>query len=278
MQSLTGHPGRENPFEGQVELLPFNFGNPGALTASLQGTDTLFNTYWIRAGRRGRSHQQCVEQTKTMFYAARDAGVRRIVHISILNPDPESDLPYYQGKGQLEQALRKLEGISHAILRPTVLYSLDDVLLNNMAWTLRTFPLVLMPGRGDYYIQPIFVEDLARLAAQAAESDENTIVDAVGPDTYTYRQLLRTLRAKTRSKCLILPAPGWAALLAGKALGLALSDMVITGDEIKGLRRNLLASPPENRPTAPTRLSLWLDQNAAALGKRYASEVARHYS
>lgn len=87
------------------------------------------------------------------FECARLASVRRIVHISVTNPDPHSDLPYFRGKGQLEDALRELDGVSHAILRPTMLYSVEDILPNNIDWTLRRFPLVLLPANGRYSIR-----------------------------------------------------------------------------------------------------------------------------
>ena len=143
-----------------------------------------------RVNYRGRTHEQCVEQTKVMFQAAKEAGVRRIVHISITNPDPISDLPYFRGKGQLEDALRDL-GVSYAILRPTVLYSTEDILLNNIAWTVRKFPVVLLPGNGHYGIQPEFVEDLACLAVECSQSEENIELDAVGSEVFTYAQLVR---------------------------------------------------------------------------------------
>ena len=147
VQSITGHPERHNPFGNLVPLHPFNFDQPDRLAETLAGTDTLFNTYWIRVNYGGRTQEQCVEHTRVMFEAAKAAGVRRIVHISITNPDPKSDLPYFRGKGQLEDKLRDL-GVSYAILRPTVLYSTEDILINNIAWTLRRFPLVLLPGNG----------------------------------------------------------------------------------------------------------------------------------
>ena len=277
VQSITGHPDRENPFEGRVRLREFNFDHPLRLREALEGTDTLFNTYWIRVNHGGRTHQECVEQSKVMFNAAREAGVRRIVHISITNPDPQSDLPYFRGKGQLEDALRGLEGVSHAILRPTVLYSVEDVLLNNIAWTLRKFPVVLLPGDGKYGIQPVFVEDLARLAVDAAQSDENIEMDAVGPEVFDYSELVKLVREKTRAKCLVLPAPKWLTLAAGAVLGKLLGDILITKDEIKGLSRGLLVSRADTPAPAPTRLSKWLDENGAQLGRRYASEVGRHY-
>ena len=275
VQSLTGHPERENPFGEQVRLKPFNFEHPLRLQESLEGTDTLFNTYWIRVNHGGRTHQQCLEQTKVMFQAARKAKVRRIVHISITNPDSESDLPYFRGKGQLEDALRELDGISHGILRPTVLYSLEDILLNNIAWTVRKFPMVPLPGSGKYGIQPVFVEDLARMAVDAAKGDENTETDAVGPEIFTYRELVETVRKSTGAKCVVLPCPELCTYTAGKALGLLKGDIVLTKDEIEGLKRNLLVSKEPGK--APTSLTEWLQENGRELGKSYASEVARHY-
>ena len=277
VQSITGHPDRPNPFGDLVKLHPYNFDDPHLLQHSLEGTDTLFNTYWIRVSHQGRTHEQCIKQTKVMFQAAQDAGVRRIVHVSITNPDPESDLPYFRGKGEIENALKDMEGVSHAILRPTVLYSAEDVLLNNIAWTMRRFPVVLMPGRGDYALQPVLVDDLAKLAVEAAQRNDNTEVDAVGPEIYSYKYLLRTVRARTGAKCLILPAPTWLAYAAGKVLGFLLRDIVITRDEIRGLERNLLVSRSPVLPPCPTRLSEWLDQNGERLGTAYANEMSRHY-
>lgn len=277
VQSITGHPERTNPFGERVKLHPFNFDQPSRLIETLKGTDTLFNTYWIRVNHAGRTHEQCVEQTKTMFEAAKLAGVRRIVHISITNPDPQSDLPYFRGKGQLEDALRQMEGISHAILRPTVLYSVEDILLNNIAWTLRKFPVVLLPGRGRYPIQPIFVEDMAHLAVTASESDQNTEMDAVGPETFAYADLVRLIRDKTGSHCVVLPAPKGLTYTAGRALGHILHDIVLTRDEIKGLSRGLLVSHTEESPPGATRLTEWLDQNAQHIGQTYSNEIARHY-
>ncbi len=276
VQSITGHTDRRDPFGDRVSLYPFNFDWPELLVETLRGTDTLFNTYWIRDNYRDRSHEQCVEQTKVMFQAAKDAGVRRIVHISITNPDSRSDLPYFRGKGELEDALRGLD-ISYAILRPTVLYSTEDILMNNIAWTLRKFPLVLLPGRGDYDIQPVFVEDLARLAADAADTDDNIEMDAVGPELFTYAEMVRLVRDKTGSRCWVVPSPKPLTYLAGRILGHFLNDVVLTRDEIKGLSRGLLVAKSGEPSPAPTRLTEWLEQNAERLGTRYANEVQRHY-
>ena len=276
VQSITGHPDRLNAFQGKVKMHPFNFDAPEKLQETLKGTDTLFNTYWIRVNYGGRTHEQCVTQTKVMFQAAKAAGVRRIVHISITNPDPNSDLPYFRGKGQIEDFLRELD-LPHAILRPTVLWSIEDILLNNIAWTLRKFPLVLLPGNGNYPIQPVFVEDLAEIAVKASEGNENQEIDAVGPEVLTYRDMVHLVRNKIGAHSLILPSPKPITYLAGKALGLAVKDIVLTKDEIKGLSAGLLVSKSNQPAPAPTKLSEWLEQNGKNLGHHYTSEVRRHY-
>ena len=277
VQSITGHPERHNPFGDLVPLHPFDFDQPDRLAETLAGTDTLFNTYWIRVNYGGRTHEQCVEQTRVMFEAAKSG--RRTAHRPHQHHEPgpqNSDLPYFRGKGQLEDALRNL-GVSYAILRPTVLYSTEDILLNNIAWTVRKFPLVLLPGNGKYGIQPVFVEDLAQLAVDSAQSSDNVEIDAVGPEVFTYAQLVRLVRDQTGSRCWVVPSPKPITHLAGRALGWFLKDIVLTKDEIKGLSRGLLVSKSDQPAPAPTRLTEWLEQNAHHLGNHYANEVSRHY-
>lgn len=276
VQTITGHPERSSPFGDRVAIHPFNFDRPDLLRETLAGTDTLFNTYWIRVSHGDRTHERCVEETRVLFDAARDAGVRRIVHVSITNPDPNSPLPYFRGKGQLEESLRSL-GVSYAILRPTVLYSTEDILLNNIAWTLRKFPVVLLPGTGGYGIQPVFVEDLAGLAVEASRGHDNMEIDAVGPEVFTYAEMVKMVRDKTGSRCLVMPSPGWLTYAAGRFLGIFLDDIVLTWDEIKGLSAGLLVSKSDVDPPAQTKLSEWLDEYGSELGQRYASEVQRHY-
>ena len=276
VQTITGHPDRPSPFGDRVAIHPFHFDRPDLLRETLAGTDTLFNTYWIRVSYGGRTHARCVEETRILFNAAKDAGVRRIVHISVTNPDPNSHLPYFKGKGQLEDVLSGL-GISYAILRPTVLYSSEDILLNNIAWTLRKFPFVLLPGTGNYRIQPVFVEDLAELAVVSSRGDHNIEIDAVGPEVFTYVEMVKMVRDKIGSSCLVMPSPKWLTYAAGRLLGVFLKDIVLTWDEVKGLSAGLLVSKSGAEPPTSTRLSEWLDRHGPELGRRYASEVQRHY-
>lgn len=272
--TLTGNPQRQSPFGQAVPAFPFHFDNPAALRDRLRGADTLYNTYWVRFDYGDRTYQQAVENTRRLFAAAQAAGVRRIVHISITNPSLDSPLPYFRGKAQLEQALQEL-GISYAILRPTVIFGKEDILINNIAYLLRRFPLFAVPGDGSYRLQPIYVEDLADLAVAAGASQANQIIDAVGPEIYTFDMLVREIAAAVGRRPVIAYAPPWLALAAARALSVFLRDVLLTREEVLGLMANLLVSAQP--PTAPTRLSDWVKSNAHLLGARYASELQRHY-
>ena len=192
VRTLTNSAGRKNPFGDSIEVHPFNFDNYPQLVESLRGATVFYNTYWIRFNHRLFNHVDAVENTLTMFRAAEEAGVERIVHVSIANPSEDSPLEYFRGKARLERALAE-SGISHAILRPTVLFGKEDILINNIAWSLRRFPVFPLFGFGRYRIQPIYVDDLAKLAVEQGGSRETRTNDAVGPETFTYRELIETI-------------------------------------------------------------------------------------
>ena len=275
VQSITGHPDRPNPFGNRVPLHPFHFDNPDQLTATLVGSDALINTYWVRFPHGDRTYAQAVENTRTLFDAAHRAGVRRVVHISIFQAD-RSQLPYFRGKADLEAVLQA-SGLSHAIIRPTVIYGGGrDVLLNNVAWCLRRFPLFLLPS-GNYGIQPVHVEDLAALAVSEADNTQDTLVDAAGPETYRFRDLVALIRDTLGVRCLILPAPRPLVYAAGRVIGPFVRDVVLTRDEIGGLAAGLCVSGDPPVGTTPTKLSEWLTNHKDTLGRVYASEMQRHY-
>lgn len=274
VKTLTGHPNRPNPFDNQVSIAPFHFDNPAELTRDLQGATTLYNTYWVRFPYGQVTYDKAVAQTKTLINAAKEAGVRRIVHISITNASEESPFPYFSGKGILEKFIIQ-SGLSYAIVRPTVIFGHEDILINNIAWFLTKFPVFAIPGDGDYRLQPVFVEDIAGIAVNAGQSNDNMILDAVGPEIFRYEELIRLIADRVQSKAKIIHLRPGLALFLSKFIGYMVNDVVLTRDEVEGLMENLLVS--ENPPTGKTRLSDWLNQHADTVGTHYASELNRHY-
>ncbi|HET9399960.1 MAG TPA: NAD-dependent epimerase/dehydratase family protein [Candidatus Acidoferrales bacterium] len=274
VRTLTGHPNRQSKFSSVIEIAPLDFANGDELRQSLSGIDTLYNTYWVRFPHGGQTFEGAVANSRALFEAARDAGVRRIVHISIANPSLDSPLGYFRGKAQVEEALRETS-VSHAILRPTVVFGPGDILINNIAWFLRRFPVFAVPDVGEARLQPVFVEDVAKLAVCAAGSSENIIEDAVGPETFAFADLARLIARTVNSSARIIRMKPALLKPILWALGKLTGDVVLTGEEIAGLAANLLVSA---RPAlGETPISDWLAANANKVGQNYASELRRHY-
>lgn len=270
--ALTDSPGRRHPFGDRVRPVPFHFQQPDLLARSLEPVQVLYNTYWVRFNHRTFTHAHAVRNTQTLFEAARRAGVERVIHVSITNPSEDSPLEYFRGKAILERALRE-SGLSHAILRPAVLFGKEDILINNIAWVLRRFPVFGVFGRGQYRLQPIYVDDLAELAVSQGRTRENAIIHAIGPETFTYRELVSTIGRLIGKWRPVIPLPPRLAYLVGWAVGRLVRDVVITWDEIQGLMAELLYV--DAGPAGHTRLTDWVKAHAATLGRRYASELAR---
>ena len=238
----------------------------------MRGVDALINTYWIRFNHRLFTHEQAVANTKVLFNAAKRAGVGRIVHVSITKPDIQSDLSYFRGKGELENALVET-GVSHCILRPTVLFGKEDILINNMAWVIRHFPVIGLFGKGDFQLQPIDVEDLADAAAEQALGRENGVIDAIGPETYTYRGLFEMIMEKIGVHRPILGLPPRLAYWGCKLFGMMVKDVIITWDEVRGLMENRLVV--QSPPLGKRKLSEWVEKHKETIGMKYTSELAR---
>lgn len=274
VRTLTNRPENENLFGPQVKAFPFNFDKPGELTDSLMGANTLYNTYWIRFSQGQVTFDKAVENTRTLLKAAEEAGVRRIVHISITNPSADSTLPYFRGKALVEEAITQSK-LSYTIIRPTVIFGFEGILINNIAWLLRRFPIFAIPGSGGYQIQPVFVEDVAEMAVNAGRKVDNAVMDAVGPEIYSFDEVVRLIASRINSRSRIVHIKPNLAYSLAKLIGYAVRDVVITRDEIDGLMSNLLVSQGE--PTAPTRFSVWLGQNAGIIGTKYISGLERRY-
>ena len=272
VRTITNSTERASPLQGRIEAHPFNFDRPDRLVHSLRGASVVYNTYWVRFNASDFQHSLAVENTLTLFRAAKEAGVDRVVHVSITNPSESSALEYFHGKAVLERTLRE-SGMSYAILRPTVLFGAEDILINNIAWVLRHLPVFGVFGSGEYRLQPIYVDDLAAIAVEQGLARTDVTIDAIGPETFTYRELVRTIGdaiGVRRPIVSVPPALGYATALV---LGWLVRDVIVTRPEIEGLMADLLcvSSPPVGK----TKLSDWARAHSSSLGVRYANELSR---
>jgi NADH dehydrogenase len=274
IRTLTNHPQRAGAEEIQAEVAPLQFADRDALVESMRGAEVLYNTYWVRFHHGRVRFGEAVANTRVLMGAARDAGVRRVVHISVSNPSEDSPLDYYAGKARAERAVRE-SGLSWAIVRPTLIFGQGDILINNIAWMLRRFPIFGIPGRGDYRLQPVAGEDVAEIATWAAEQVDNLTVDAAGPDIVYYSEMVESIAiAVGRHPRFVYLSPR-NALRAVRLLGRMVNDIVLNEPELEGLMSELLVS--SERPRGTRRLDNWLLTHADTIGRTYASELARHW-
>ena len=274
VRTLTRRADSRNALRGLVEVAPLEFSDRDGLRRSMQGAGVLYNTYWVRFAHGRITFDRAVENSKILFEAAAKAGVGRIVHLSVANPSRESELPYFRGKAQVEEMLEGL-GVPYGIIRPTLVFGAGDLLLNNIAWALRRFPVFPVYGSGNYLVQPVYARDLADQAVEAGSHSEDTVADAAGPDTFSFEELLRLVVAKTGVRTRLVHTPPALDLALTRLVGLLMGDVALTRDEVVGLTAGLLIS--KAAPTGTTSLSVWLEDSADSLGRRYLSELRRNF-
>ena len=128
-------------------------------------------------------------------------------------------------------------------------------------------------GSGEYRLQPIYVDDLAALAVEQGARRENVTIDAIGPETFTYRELVKVIGEAIGKKRRVISVPPSVGYLVGWVLGKFVGDVMITREEIKGLMADLLHV--DSPPAGVTRLTDWIRAHADSLGREYTSELAR---
>jgi uncharacterized protein YbjT (DUF2867 family) len=258
----------------RIRTVPLAFDDTAGLAAAFAGVDTFYNTYWIRFERGGLTFEEIIGRTRKLLAAAIQAGVRRIVHVSVVNAGTDAPTTYFVAKARLDDVVRA-SGLSHAIVRPTLTFGPGDILVNNLSWVLRRFPLFAIPGNGEYRLQPVHVDDVARIALDAGRQSGDVDVDAAGPDILTFNRFVQLLADAVDSRTWLFHAPRAVSHLGARALGLLVRDVMLTGDEITELTASLLVSarPPAGRIGLPA----WTSAHADELGRRYHSELDRHF-
>jgi uncharacterized protein YbjT (DUF2867 family) len=274
VRTLTRRPASGDPLEGRIDAAPLQFQDQSALQQALAGAETLYNTYWVRYARGATTFERAVANTRTMLEAAETAGVRRVVHVSVTNPTLDSPLPYFRGKAQTEADVAA-SSLSHAIVRPTLIFGANDILINNIAWGLRRFPVFPVSGDGSYRVQPVAIEDVAAICVDAGEQANDFTVDAAGPETFTYREFVRVIADSLGSGSRIVGLPRRATLALANLVGTVHRDLALTADELAGLEAGLLVS--HEPPLGTTDARTWIADNAHTLGRTYTSELARNF-
>ncbi|MPY92243.1 MAG: NAD(P)H-binding protein [Acidimicrobiia bacterium] len=272
VRALTDHP--PPPSEAgrvPIEVAPYRFDEPGHLVHAFEGVTTFYNTFWMRTGD-GSAYDTAVARSEALITAAGQAGVRRIVHLSVAHSSVTSPYPYFRAKGLVERHLGTSPAAA-AIVRPALVFGGDAVLLNNLAWVLRRAPLFAVAGDGSYLVRAVHVDDVARLCVDAGGRESAEAVDAVGPERLTFLELVTTLRDLVAGRARIVRLPAGVVLAASKVLGAVLRDDLLTADELRSTMEGL--ADTEGPATGTVALTAWLREHADELGRGYVNERGR---
>ena len=242
---------------------------------ALDGIDTLFNTYWVRFAHGETTFGRAVENTRVLVRAAQRCG--RAAHRPCQRHEPFAATRRCRTSAarRRSSATSTASGLSSAIVRPTLVFGPRDILVNNIAWGLRRSPVFPIAGDGSYRVQPVSVEDTATICVDAAEGEENVVLDAAGPETISYEELVRLVAAAVGSKARIVHWPARLVLALARATGAVRRDVLLTADELAGLRASLLVS--DQPALGRASFSSWVAANGEALGRGYVSELARNF-
>lgn len=227
---------------GQVEPVFCNIRDDASVRAVMHGADAVVNCVGT-FDRKGRNNFDAVQNQGAARIAriAAEEGVQRMVHISAIGADPDSDSVYAQTKAKGERAI--LQAMPDAIiLRPSVIFGPEDAFFNRFAGMTRFSPVLPVVG-ADTKFQPVYVDDVAHAAALAVEGKaEPGIYELGGPDVNTFRELMQQMLGVIRRRRLIVNIPfRIAAIMAGameigQTVSLGLIPPQITSDQVRSLR------------------------------------------
>ena len=282
VETLTGHPRPEFPYFNKITIKQFNFDNFDAMVENFRGVNTFYNSYWIRFPHGNTTWRDAIVNSKKLFRACKIAGVKKIVHISVTNPNLDSPYSYFKGKAVVEELLKR-SGVPYTILRIAWMYEEGDILVNNIAWILKRLPIFGVFGGGSYKLQPVSLRTLGKVAVENRYLGDKTIninkiIDVIGPETYTYYEFVSLINKSIKAKTLILPSPWFAVyipIFVSKILNIVLRDRLLTIDEIYSLKDNLLLT--DSQPIGEKSFKKWVIRNKERLGLKWANEIKRHY-
>ena len=209
-------------FGGDVEARVADVRHPEELAPAMAGAEAVVNAVQfpnspIENRRKGWTFEEVdLKGTRNQVDAARAAGVRRFVYVSGVGASKESDKHWFRYKWEAEQYLQD-SGIEWVIVRPTWVYGPDDVSLNRFLGFARLLPFVPMFGNGEQMMQPVFIDDVGRVVADAALAPQaaNRLLELGGPDVMSMNDVLRNALDVMGKRRALLHQP----VSIGKAIG-----------------------------------------------------------
>lgn len=227
---------------GQVHAVQANLRYPDSVRRAVEGADVVINLVAVM-GSSGRQTLDAVNVNgaRAIAKAAREAGVRRMIHVSAIGADKKAAARYARSKGQGEQAV--LEEFPDAVIvRPSIVFGPEDEFFNRFAAMAKVSPLMPLIGGGRTKFQPVFVGDLANAIANVATGaagKPGTVYEAGGPEVLSFRQLMDRTQAWAGRDRGYFPIPFWLAKMQALVFKLVPSGLrPITYDQVLLLQKD----------------------------------------
>jgi uncharacterized protein YbjT (DUF2867 family) len=204
--------GLEQEFNGRVEIAKIGIDDPAELAKAFTGCDAVVHCAGINR-EIGRQTYDAVHiaGTRNVIDACKCAGVPKISITSFLRARPDCGSPYHESKFDAEELVRN-SGLEFTVFKPGVIYGRGDHMLDHLSHAFHTFPVFAFVGFEDKPIQPLAVEDFARLVAAAATTDEldGRTIAVTGPEELTLSAAVRRVaEAADKRPLLYFKAPLW---------------------------------------------------------------------
>lgn len=226
------------PDDPRAERVVGNVLLPRAYTRSVAGCQAAIHLVGIIAETPEATFRQIhVEGTQNLIVACQKGGVRRFVHVSALGAAPSPGAAYFQSKHQAETLVRS-NGLDFTIFRPSLVHGPDGELMRMLVRMVKSALPLAVVGAGRQRLQPVYVEDMARLLADALERPQTVgqTYEAGGAQIVTFRALLdaiaHAVRGRPRWK---LRVPVFAAMLAAACLEFVLRRPPFTREQLRML-------------------------------------------
>lgn len=228
---------------GQIEPFQANIRDEDSCRRALEGADAAMNFVGILSPSGKQTFEAVqAEGAGRIARLAAEAGARRLVHLSAIGADAESDSVYARSKAEGEAAVRAAFPKA-VILRPSVVFGEEDDFFNRFAKMAQFSPVLPIAG-GETRFQPVYVDDVAEAAVRALEGDfaEGGLFELGGPEVKTMRALMEVMLQVTRRKRALADVP-----LGLLRIGAGLTDWLpfapVTRDQLKLLARDNVVAP-----------------------------------
>jgi NADH dehydrogenase len=227
---------------GQINIVQANLRYPASIKAAMRDAGIVVNLVGILAESGKQSFDAVQGQgAGAIAQAAAEIGAR-MVHVSAIGADANSDSAYARAKAAGEQAV--LAAVPSAtILRPSVVFGPEDLFTNRFASLARMAPVLPVFG-ADTRMQPVYVGDVATAVAKAVDgkAKAGATYELGGPEVLTMNEIIEIILATIERKRMLLPVPMGIAKLKSYVLQFAPGAFKLTPDQVALLKTDNVVS------------------------------------